>query len=77
MLITGSNSKLLKGKLQDKLTDRAKEFSISPFTYKESVDFKKVNNMEIKDNDFFDYLKWGGMLQRYEELDEQGLVEYY
>lgn len=77
LFITGSNSKLLKGKLQDKLTGRAKEFPIAPFTYKETLEFKKVNNIEIHFDDFFDYLKWGGMPQRYEELDEQGLVDYF
>ena len=77
LFITGSNSKLLKGKLQDKLTGRAKEFTIAPFTYKESIEFKKANNIKIDYNDFFDYLKWGGMPQRYEELDEQGLVDYF
>lgn len=77
LFITGSNSKLLKGKLQDKLTGRAKEFTISPFTYKESIEFKIANNFKIDYNDFFDYLKWGGMPQRYEELDEQGLVDYF
>ena len=77
LFITGSNSKLLKGKLQDKLTGRAKEFTISPFTYKESIEFKMANNFKIDYNDFFDYLKWGGMPQRYEELDEQGLVDYF
>ncbi len=77
LFITGSNSKLLKGKLQDKLTGRAKEFTIAPFTYKESIEFKKANNIKIDNNDFFDYLKWGGMPQRYEELDEQGLVDYF
>jgi len=77
LFITGSNSKLLKGKLQDKLTGRAKEFPIAPFTYKETLEFKKANNIEIHLDDFFDYLKWGGMPQRYEELDEQGLVDYF
>ena len=32
IFVTGSNSKLLSGKLQDKLTGRAKEFEVLPFT---------------------------------------------
>lgn len=77
LFVTGSNSKLLKGKLQDRLTGRAKEFQIFPFTYFESLEFKKANAIEIQSDDFFDYLQWGGMPQRYEEQDEQGLVEYF
>ena len=77
LFVTGSNSKLLRGKLQDRLTGRAKEFTIAPFTYEESLQFKKANGISILDDDFFDYLKWGGMPQRYEEIDEQGLVDYF
>lgn len=77
LFVTGSNSKLLKGKLQDRLTGRAKEFVISPFTYAEVLEFKRVNGIDISDDEIFDYLKWGGMPQRYEEIDEQGIVEYF
>lgn len=77
LFVTGSNSKMLKGKLQDRLTGRAKEFPMAPFSYREAVKFKKVNGIEMNEDDFYDYLRWGGMPQRYEEIDEQGLVEYY
>ena len=77
LFVTGSNSKMLKGKLQDRLTGRAKEFPMGPFSYSEAVNFKKINNLEIGEEDFYDYLKWGGMPQRYEEIDEQGLVTYF
>lgn len=77
IFVTGSNSKMLKGKLQDRLTGRAKEFPMGPFSYSEAVKFKKINNLEIGEEDFYDYLKWGGMPQRYEEIDEQGLVAYF
>lgn len=77
LFVTGSNSKMLKGKLQDRLTGRAKEFPMGPFSYSEAVKFKKLNNLEIGEEDFYDYLKWGGMPQRFEEIDEQGLVAYF
>ena len=77
LFVTGSNSKMLKGKLQDRLTGRAKEFPMGPFSYFEAVEFKKLNNIDIGEDDFYDYLKWGGMPQRYEEIDEQGLVSYF
>lgn len=76
LFVTGSNSKLLHGKLQDKLTGRAKEFEIFPFTYAETLEFKKLNNMEISDDDFSSYLEYGGMPQRFEEIDIEGINNY-
>ena len=38
LFVTGSNSRLLHGKLQDRLTGRAKEFELYPFTYKECLE---------------------------------------
>ena len=68
VFVTGSNSKLLNGKLQDKLTGRAKEFEIFPFTFMEYLEFKRINNEEInEDDDFLDYLELGGMPQRFLE----------
>ena len=71
IFVTGSNSKLLRGKLQDRLTGRAKEFQIHPFTFVEYLDLYKVNGIEL-DNDeaFEDYLKRGGMPQRFNESNE-------
>lgn len=77
LFVTGSNSKLLLGKLSDRLTGRAKEFVIEPFTYLESIEYKKLNNMPILKGDFDNYLKWGGMPQRFLEVDDQGLVDYF
>lgn len=76
LFVTGSNSKLLHGKLQDKLTGRAKEFEIFPFTYAETLELKKLNNMEISDDDFSSYLEYGGMPQRFEEIDIEGINNY-
>lgn len=77
LFVTGSNSRLLRGKLQDRLTGRAKEFPMGPFTYAEAVEFKKANQKPIEEGDFEDFLQWGGMPQRYEEFDEEGLVSYF
>lgn len=77
LFVTGSNSKLLDGELQDRLTGRAKDFSMGPFTYAEAAAFKRANGLPILEGDFDDYLQWGGMPQRYEEVDESGLVDYF
>lgn len=76
LFITGSNSKLLHGKLQDRLTGRAKEFEILPFTYAETLEFKKENGMPINENDFDEYLQYGGLPQRFEEIDFDGVKDY-
>lgn len=76
LFVTGSNSRLLHGKMQDRLTGRAKEFEIYPFTYKETLEYKKLNNIEIDKDDFRTYLERGGMPQRFEEIDEEGVRNY-
>ncbi len=76
LFVTGSNSKLLHGSMQDKLTGRCKEFEIYPFTYAETLEFKHLNNIEISENDFEKYIEFGGMPQQYEEVDEDGIRDY-
>ena len=76
LFVTGSNSKMLHGKMQDRLTGRAKEFEIYPFTYNETLEYKKVNNIKILENEFENFIEYGGMPQRFEEVDENGIREY-
>ena len=76
LFVTGSNSKLLHGKLQDRLTGRAKEFEILPFVYSEVLEYKKANGIAVSDDDFYDFLEFGGMPQRFEEKDEDGVHQY-
>ena len=58
IFVTGSNSKLLSGKLQDKLTGRAKEFEVLPFTFSEYVEFKQVNHLPIDYDEDFGEIKF-------------------
>ena len=44
---TGSNSRLLHGRMQHLLTGRAKEFRVLPFTYRECMEFRSLNGIEI------------------------------
>lgn len=77
IFVTGSNSKLLSGKLQDKLTGRAKEFEIYPFTFSEYLEFRKNNNIEMNlDDSFLDYLRFGGMPQRFNESNSNEVRKY-
>ncbi len=77
IFVTGSNSKLLRGKLQDKLTGRAKEFEIHPFTYGEYLNFLKKSDIEFDEYEIFnDYLTLGGMPQRFNEANEMESRKY-
>jgi len=76
LFVTGSNSKLLSGKLQDRLTGRAKEFEIYPFTYSEYLEYKKINNIPLSNDDFKDYLTFGGLPQRFNENNDVEVRKY-
>ena len=78
IFITGSNSDLLSGELATYLSGRYVSFKIYPLTFKEVCKFK---NIEYKDKyelekDFIDYLKWGGLPQRFLLGDESQIRTY-
>ncbi len=60
IFITGANSKMLSSEISSLLTGRIIEFTIYPFSYGESLKFRKLNNYSIIENTFYDYLKLGG-----------------
>ncbi len=63
IFITGSNSKLLSGELATYLSGRYVSFRIMPFSFKENCIIKQLD--EPSEEDLNEYLKWGGMPQRY------------
>lgn len=71
IFITGSNSKLLSGELATLLTGRYVAFKMAPFTFKEVVELKKLKSKEDIKNEFFNYILWGGMPQRFDFDDEE------
>lgn len=73
---TGSNSKLLSGRLASLLVGRCKEFKIMPFTYQEFIEFYKINNIELPKNPFSNYLRFGGMPQRFDYDNEEDIKNY-
>ncbi len=76
IFVTGSNSKLLSGKLASLLVGRCKEFKVMPFTYKEFIDFYKINNLELPKNPLSNYLRFGGMPQRFDYDNEEDIKNY-
>lgn len=75
IFITGSNSDLLSGELATHLAGRYVSFKIYPFTFKEVCEFL---NVDKKDHEqvFIDYIKWGGLPQRFVLQDEFQIRTY-
>lgn len=73
IFITGSNSDLLSGDLATYLSGRYVSFKMQPFTFGEVCELKEDDNYEKM---FLDYVKWGGMPQRFRYNDEKQLRIY-
>ncbi len=65
IFITGSNAKLLSGELATHLSGRYVSFLVLPFSFKEYCVINAIDNDQIPDNIFFEYLNYGGMPQRF------------
>jgi len=76
IFITGSNSDLLSSDLATHIAGRYVSFRITPFTFSEVVELLKLNNKEEIENGFLNYLKWGGMPQRFMQTDDNSRKIY-
>lgn len=76
IFVTGSNSKLLSGRLATLLVGRCKEFKIKPFTYSEFLEYYKMNNLKLPNKPLNNYLRYGGMPQRLDYEEEKDIVDY-
>ncbi|MBK5251837.1 MAG: ATP-binding protein [Peptostreptococcaceae bacterium] len=65
VFLTGSNSKLLSGELATHLSGRYVSFKMMPFSFLEMCEIKGLDKENIQDEDFMDYLNYGGMPQRF------------
>ncbi|MGN1372188.1 MAG: ATP-binding protein [Candidatus Coprovivens sp.] len=74
IFITGSNSDLLSGELATHIAGRYVSFKVYPFKFSEVCDLKELNDKnkyELQES-FDNYIKWGGLPQRFEfESDMQ------
>ena len=75
IFITGSNSDLLSGELASLLSGRYVSFRIRPFSFKEVCEFKKIDKNDLE-KQFNDYIKWGGLPQRFALNDESEIRTY-
>ena len=71
IFITGSNSKLLASELSTVLSGRYVTFKIKPLCYKEVTQLLNINEEVLED-----YLKWGGLPNRFEFNDEESIKNY-
>lgn len=76
IFITGSNSNLLSGELATLLAGRYVSFRIQPFSFKEVCELKEIEDKEEIEKAFEDYIKWGGMPQRFYFKNEQETKNY-
>jgi len=77
IFITGSNSKLLSGKMATLLVGRCVEFKIMPFSFTESFEYVKLNGENISPDKFIiDYINWGGFPLRFSFSKERDIKRY-
>lgn len=77
IFITGSNSKLLSGKMATLLVGRCIEFRIMPFSFSESYEYCKMQGKEISPDELFiDYINWGGLPLRF-SFEREGDIKKY
>ncbi len=76
IFVTGSNSKLLSGRLASLLVGRCKEFKIMPFTYSEFIKYYTENEIELPKKPLQNYIRFGGMPQRMDYDLEEDINEY-
>lgn len=76
IFLTGSNGKLLSGELATHLSGRYVSFRIMPFSFKELCEIKGINVGNATDEDFMEYLNYGGMPGRFSMQSEFEIKVY-
>lgn len=77
IFITGSNAKMLSGKMAILLVGRCIEFRIMPFSFSESYEYCKIQGKEISPDELFiDYINWGRLPLRFSFEREVDIKKY-
>ena len=70
IFITSSNSDLLSSDLATHIAGRYVSFKVTPFTFKEVCELLNITDSRDIENAFNDYIKWGGMPQRFMQKND-------
>lgn len=76
IFITGSNSDLLSSDLATHIAGRYVSFKITPFIFSEVCELLNITNRNDIENEFSYYIKWGGMPQRFMQIDDSSRKTY-
>lgn len=76
IFITGSNSDLLSSDLATHIAGRYVSFKITPFTFNEVCELLNITDKNELEHEFNNYIKWGGMPQRFMQKDETSTKTY-
>ena len=77
IFVTGSNSKLLSGRLAYLLVGRCVEFRIMPFSFKEAFDFLQLDGKSPNPDELiYNYIIWGGLPLRF-SFDRETDIKTY
>ena len=76
IFITGSNNDLLSSDLATHIAGRYVSFKITPFTFDEVCKLMNITDKRDIEDAFNDYIKWGGMPQRFMQKDDVSRKTY-
>ena len=74
IFVTGSNSKLLSDEISTVLSGRYVSFNVNPLCYREYVELTEKNPND--ENTFWDFVKWGGLPNRTQFVEENNIKDY-
>lgn len=76
IFITGSNSDLLSSDLATHIAGRYISFRITPFIFSEVCTLLNITDKNKIEDEFIDYITWGGMPQRFMQNDDLSKKTY-
>ena len=75
IFITGSNSRMTLLELSTDLSGRYVSFRVNPLSFKEIVEMNKISPQNYEST-FLDYIKWGGLPQRFTFKEDIDKINY-
>lgn len=75
IFITGSNSRMTLLELSTDLSGRYVSFRVNPLSFKEIVEMNKISPKNYEST-FLDYIKWGGLPQRFTFKEDIDKINY-